>query len=329
MVNADSIPASVNVTVYTANGPLTGNNATALQGLTITAGSQTQELISTIAQGQTGPYAVHVVATVGRVAAAVVDYDSNGAGRDFIGAQKAATTLVLPGIPQAEDNEKIQLSLLSPNAPASVALRWVGQSTIVPATGTFSGELDQGKVTTVDLSSVANTGEYAALEVCNSTSGTNQCLPITGSNGPTDIVGEIEVTQSDSSGQDTAYLTPVSALSGDGVVAHNLASSVLTLTNTGTTTATVKVTQTPNGKSATPVSNTYTIKPGATLGQSLRMPSGATDYALTVTPLSGTVYAARIGGSGHQLTIQPLSTAAETVTIPTVDQDVSGLVPQN
>ena len=197
------------------------------------------------------------------------------------------------------------------------------------ATGTFSGELDQGKVTTVDLSSVANTGEYAALEVCNSTSGTNQCLPITGSSGPTDIVGEIEVTQSDSSGQDTAYLTPVSALSGDGVVAHNLASSVLTLTNTGTTTATVKVTQTPNGKSATPVSNTYTIKPGATLGQSLRMPSGATDYALTVTPLSGTVYAARIGGSGHQLTIQPLSTAAETVTIPTVDQDVSGLVPQN
>ena len=329
MVDADAIPASVNVTVYSTSGPLAGNDATALQGLTITAGSQVQELISTIAQNQTAPYAVHVVATVGRVAAAVVDYDSDGAGRDFIGAQKAASTLVLPGIPQAEDSEKLQLSLLSPNAPASVALRWVGQSTIVPATGTFSGELDQGKVTAVDLSSVANVGEYAALEVCGAASGSNQCLPITGSNGPIDIVGEIKVAQSDSSGKDIAYITPVTALSGEGVVAHNLTSSVLTLTNTGSTTATVKVTQIPNGKTPTPVTNTYTVKPGATLGQSLTMPKGATDYALTVSPAGGTVYAARIGGSGHQLTIQPLSTAAETVTIPTVGQDVSGLVPQN
>ncbi|WP_157436469.1 DUF5719 family protein [Actinospica robiniae] len=329
MVDADSIPASVNVTVYSGNGQLAGNGATALQGLTITAGSQVQELISNIAQNQTAPYVVHVVATVGRVAAAVVDYDSDGAGRDFIGSQKAATSLVMPGIPQAEDNEKIELSLLSPNAPATIVLRWVGQSTIVPATGTFSGVLEQGKVASVDLSSVANAGEYAALAVCGSASATNQCLPVTGSNGPIDIVGEVKIAQSDSSGKDVAYITPVSALSGDGVVAHNLTSSVLTLTNTGSSAATVKVTQTPNSKSPAPVTNTYTVKPGATLGQSLTMPKGATDYALTVTPVSGTVYAARIGGSGHQLTIQSLSTAAETVTIPTVDQDVSGLVPQN
>lgn len=329
MVNADAIPASVNVTVYSANGPLTGNGATAMQGVTITAGSQAEELISTIAQGLPAPYAVHVVATVGRVSAAVMDFGGDGAGRDFIGAQKAETTLVMPGIPQAEDNEKIQLSLLSPNAPASVALRWVGQSTIVPATGTFAGELDQGKVTTVDLTSVANAGEYATLEVCNASSGSNQCLPITGSSGSAGIVGEVEITQSDSSGQDTAYITPVASLSGDGVVAHNTTGTVLTLTNTGSTPATVKVTQTPNGKSATPVVNTYTIKPGTTLGQSLTMPKNATDYALTVTPVSGTVYAARIAGTGHQLTIQSLSTAAETVTIPAVGQDVSGLVPQN
>src|SRR6185312_14049923 len=284
MVNADAIPASVNVTVYSANGPLTGNGATAMQGVTITAGSQAEELISTIAQGLPAPYAVHVVATVGRVSAAVMDFGGDGAGRDFIGAQKAETTLVMPGIPQAEDNEKIQLSLLSPNAPASVALRWVGQSTIAPATGTFAGELDQGKVTTVDLTSVANAGEYATLEVCNASSGSNQCLPITGSGGSAGIVGEVEITQSDSSGQDTAYITPVASLSGDGVVAHNTTGTVLTLTNTGSTPATVKVTQTPNGKSATPVVNTYTIKPGTTLGQSLTMPKNATDYALTVTP---------------------------------------------
>jgi hypothetical protein len=329
LVNADSIPASATVTVYTANGPLTGSNVAALQGLTFTPESESYELITTLAAGQPGPYAVHVVATVGRIAAAVLDYDGNGDGRDFIGSQKSAGMLVLPGIPQAEDNEKIQLTLLAPNAPASVALRWVGHSTITPAAGSFTGQLDQGKVTTADLSTVANPGEYATLEVCGSASAADQCLPVTGTGGPTQIVGEVKVTQSDSSGQDTAYITPASALTGDGLVADNPAASVLTLTNTGSSAATVKVTQTPNGASPTPVTSTYTVNPGTTLAQNLAMPKGAADYALTVTPVSGTVYAARIGGIGHDLSIQPLSSAAETVTIPAVGQDFSGLVPQN
>lgn len=104
---------------------------------------------------------------------------------------------------------------------------------------------------------------------------------------------------------------------------------MLTLTNTGSAPATVKVTQIGTGANPASVTNTYTVKPGVTLAQSLTTPKGASDYALIVTPLSGSVYAARIAGTGHQLTIQPLSTAAETVTIPAVGQDVSGLVPQN
>lgn len=330
LVNAETIPASVDISIYTADGPLTGSNVTALQGVTLTPGSQTYELINTLAGNQTPPYAVHVVATVGRVEAEVLDYDGDGHGRDFIATQKAASTLVLPGIPQAQNNEQIQLSLLAPNAPASVALRWVGNSTITPATGSFSGELAQGKVTTVDLSSVANPGEYATLEVCGSASGPNQCLPISGSSGTASVVGAIKITQSDGQGQDTAYITPVPPLGrSDGVVADSPANSVLTLTNTGTTTATVKIVQTPTGASPTPVTSTVTVKPGTTVAQALTMPKGATGYALTVTPTGGTVYAARIGGAGHQITIQPLSPAAETVTIPAVGQDVSGLVPQN
>jgi hypothetical protein len=61
-------------------------------------------------------------------------------------------------------------------------------------------------------------------------------------------------------------------------------------------------------------------------------PKGAGgDFALTVTPLNGAqdVYAARIDGSGGNLSIQTMTAAAETVTIPAVGQDTSGLVPQN
>ena len=333
LANVDDVAASVTVTMYTVNGQLAQAQAQPLQGITVSPNSEQSELVNVLdSTGQGAPYAIHVVASAGRVAAAVLDWDEKGKGRDFIGSQKSASTLVFPGIPQAEDNEKVQLSLLSPDASASVALRWVGQSTISPAVGSqFSGNLVQGKVTSVDLSSVPTTGEYATLEVCGANSASNNCLPVTGTNGAVAIVGGVKVTQSDKNGQDTAYTSPVLPLSGDGIVADNEAGSVVTLTNTGKTTAQVKLTETGSGTNPVTGTATVSVPAGQTVATPLTPPKGAKNYALTVTPLGGAqnVYAARIEGTGSTLSIQPLSTAAETVTIPAVGQDASGLVPQN
>lgn len=334
LVNVDGTAASVTITMYTKAGPLAQAQAQSIEGLTIPADSQEQELIGSSLDTQKlgAPYAIHVVVSSGRVAAAVLDWDLGGKGRDFIGSQKSASTLVFPGIPQAEDNEKVTLSLLSPNGPAQVALRWVGHSTITPSAGTdFTGNLVQGKVASVDLSSVPTTGEYAALEVCGANSAADNCLPVTSGSGALPIVGEVEISQSSSGGQDTAYTNPVLPLSGDGIVADDQSGSVLALTNTGTSPAQVKVTETGTGGSPATSSNTFSVPAGQTMNTQLNAPKGASDFALTVTPLGGAqhVYAARIEGSGDRLSIQPLSTAAETVTIPAVGQDVSGLVPQN
>ena len=334
MVNVDNVAASVTITMYTASGQLAQSAAQSLQGLTIPANSQQSEIVNVLdLQKQGGPYAIHVVATAGRIAASVLDWDGNGNGRDFVGSQKSATTLVFPGIPQAEHNEDVLLSLLAPTAGASVALRWVGHSTISPAvSSSFSGNLVQGKVTTVDLSKVPTQGEYAALEVCSANSAANQCLPVTGSNGATPIVGEVKVSQSDNGGEDTAYSTPVQELSGDGIVADNTSDGVVTLTNTGSAAAQVKITETGSGKSPAVSSTTVSVPAGQTVSAALSEPKGASgDFALTVTPLNGAqnVYAARIAGTGSTMSIQPLSTAAETVTVPAVGQDASGLVPQN
>ncbi len=337
LVNTDNVAASVTITMYTAGGELATSEATALQGLTIQAGSQQSELVvatRSTSQKQGAPCAMHVVVTAGRVAASVLDWDGSGNGRDFIGSQKSATTLVFPGIPQAEDNEKVQLSLLSPNGAASVALRWVGHSTISPAVSAeFSGNLVQDKVSTVDLSQVPTAGENAALEVCGSNSAAGQCLPVTANGTAVPIVGEVKITQSDGNGQDTAYTNPVQALSGDGIVAENSSSlpNVVTLTNTGSQTAQVKLTETGSGDNPTPVTTTVSVPAGQTVGTTLTAPKGASSYALTVTPEGGAqdVYAARIEGTGSQITIQPLTTASESVTIPAVGQDTSGLVPQN
>jgi Family of unknown function (DUF5719) len=335
MANVDSVAASVTITMYTAGGPLAqGSEAQSLQGITILPNSEKSDLVNVLDTEKQGfPYAIHVVATSGRIAAAVLDYDGSGGGRDFIGAQKSASSLVFPGIPQAEDNEKVHLTLLSSTADATVALRWVGHSTITPAVGTsFSGDLVQGKVATVDLSQVPTQGEYAALEVCGANSAAGQCLPVTGGGGAIPIVGEVEVIQSDHGGQDTAYTNPVLPLTGDGIIADNPSNSELTLTNTGTAAAQVKVTETGSGSSPATSSTTVSVPAGQTVGAALSEPKGAGgDFAVTVTPLGGAqhVYAARIEGTGSNITIQPMSSAAETVTIPAVGQDSSGLVPQN
>jgi Family of unknown function (DUF5719) len=335
LANVDNQSASVTITMYTAGGQLAqGEEATSLQGITISPKSQKSELINTLdTQKQGAPYAIHVVASAGRIAASVLDWDGNGGGRDFVDSQQSATTLVFPGIPQAENNEKVQLTLLSPTAGAGVALRWVGHSTIQPAVGTaFSGNLVQGKTSTVDLSSVPTSGEYAALEVCGANSAADQCLPVTGSSGGIPIVGEVKVSQSDNNGQDTAYISPVQPLSGDGIVADDTSNSVLTLTNTGTSAAQVRLTETGSGSKASPASATVSVPAGQTVEEALAEPKGASgDFALVVTPLGGAqhVYAARIYATGSNLSIQTLTTAAETVTVPAVGQDSSGLVPQN
>lgn len=333
MANVDSQAASVTITMYTASGQLEQAEATSLQGITISANSQRSELINTLDSAKQGaPYAVHVVVTAGRIGASVLDWDGSGGGRDFVASQKSATTLVFPGIPQAEDNEKVQLSLLAPTGAASVSLRWVGHSTITPAVGSFSGNLVQGKITTVDLSSVPTSGEYAALEVCGSNSAANQCLPVSGNGSSTAIVGEVKISQSGNGGQDTAYISPVQALTGDAIIADNTSNSVLTLTNTGSSAAQVKITETGSGTTPATASATVSVPAGQTVDEALSAPKGASgDFAVTVTPLGGAknIYAGRIEGSGGNLTIQSMTTAAESVTIPAVGQDSSGLVPQN
>jgi Family of unknown function (DUF5719) len=334
MVNVDNLAASVTITMYTAGGQLVQSAAEPVQGITIAADSQDLQLINTLdTQKQGAPYAIHVAVSSGRVAASVLDWDGNGNGRDFIGSQKSSATLLFPGIPQAQDNEKVSMMLLSPTAGANVALRWIGHSTIVPAVGSsFSGDLVAGKVTSVDLSQVPTQGEYAALEVCGANSAANQCLPISGSGSVIPIVGEVKVTQSNDDGEDTAYTNPVLPLTGDGIVADNEPGSVVTLTNTGKSAAQVKLTDTSSGSTPKVGTATVTVPAGQTVDTTLADPKGASgDFALTVTPLGGAqgVYAARIDGSGDNLSIQPLSTAAETVTIPAVGLDTSGLIPQN
>lgn len=317
LYNSDQIAAEVNLSAFTQDGPVASAVMQTDQGLLVQPASQYTQPVDLTALTNGGaptPLAVHLTTTAGRVAAALLDSEGNG-GRDFILAQKPAAHLVIPGIPAPTANPtakmKLQLTLLAPTTDTDVTLHWVGGSTITP--NVTVPHLSAGKVQQVDLSSVPVSGEAAALEVDSA------------NNVP--LVAEIRVTAE--GGADSAYLSPVAALTGESVVAGDTSGSVVQLTNTATKDAQVKVTVEGSGD---PAPQTVTVPAGSTKAVPLQAPAGAASFAVSVDPMAGapSVFAARImTAAGGLLTIQPMSTALETVDVPAVRSDLSGAVPQS
>jgi hypothetical protein len=315
LFNTDQIAAQANVSVYTPTGPIGVGASAAGQGLLVPANNQYDHPVdlSTFNATGTGPFAVHVVATAGRVAGALLDSDG-ATGRDFIQAQKPAAHLMLPGVPAPSAKPaspmKLQLILFSPNTDTDVSLHWIGGAKIVPVTQ--PPHLTAGQVKTVDISNVPAVGEAGALQIDST------------NNVP--ILAAIKVTAE--GGSDTAYLSPVQALTGEGVVADNNSGSVIQITNNGAQSAQVAVTV--ESATGAPVPQTVTVPGQTTKTVTVQAPKGATSFAVSVDPQGGaaSIYAARVMGGGGMLTIQPIATALETVQIPAVRADLSGTVPQ-
>lgn len=313
LFNSDPIAAQVNIGAYTANGQVAASALQLGQGLLVPPGGQHDPVDLNSFNSTGDPIAVHVVATAGRVISALLDSDGS-AGRDFIQAQKPAAHLLLPGIPapgaKPGSPMKLQLILFSPNTDTDVQLHWIGNSKIVPVTQ--PPHLAAGHVVAVDISNIPAPGEAGALQIDS------------GNNVP--ILAAIKVTAE--GGNDTAYLAPVGALAGEGLVADANSGSVIELTNNAPQSAQVKVTI--EGPTGAPASQLVTVPGQTTKAVTLQAPGGTTSFAVSIAPQAGAsaIYAARVMGSGGMLTVQPIATALETVQIPAVHADLSGSVPQ-
>lgn len=313
LYDSDQIAAQVNLAVNTDNGPVSSQTTQTLgQGLLVPPGDQGPPIdLGNFSNGGV-PIAVHVVTTAGRVSAALLDSDGLG-GRDFVLAQKPAAHQVIPGIPaptaKPASQMKLQLILFSPNADTDVTLHWIGGSKITPTVTV--PHLAAGRVEQVPMSNVPAVGEAGALQIDSS------------NNVP--ILAEIKVTGE--GGGDVAYLSPVPALAGESIVADDNGGSVVELTNNDTHDAQVQVTAEGAG---TPAAQTVAVAAGTTKAVTVQAPKGAPSFALSVTPLGGasSIYAARVMTNGGLITIQPMSTALESVQIPPVLNDLSGVVPQ-
>lgn len=312
LYNGDQLSAQANLVAYTPNGLVSGSTAQLGQGLVVPPNDQ-RDPIDLSGFSTTGDaVAVHVVTTAGRVGAALLESDGLS-GRDFILAQRPAAHQVLPGVPALSSRSgspmKLQLFLFSPGADTDVTLHWIGGSKITP-TVTIP-HLSANKVLQWDISNVPAAGEAGALQIDSS-------------NG-TPFLAEIKVTGV--GGDDIAYLSPVQALTGESLVADNNDGSVVELTNNAAHDAQVQVTVEGTGTAAP---QTVTVPALTTKAVTVPAPRRAASFVISVTPLGGadSIYAARVMTDGNLITIQPMSTALETVQIPPVRDDLSGVVPR-
>lgn len=314
LYNSDQIAAQVNVAAFNTDGPISNSTTQILgQGLVVPPGGEHAPVDLSNFNTNNLPVAVHVVTTTGRVSPALLDSDGLS-GRDFILAQRPAAHQVLPGVPAPSAKPaspmKLQLILFSPTNDTDVTLRWIGGSKITPTVNI--PHLAAGRVEQTDISNVPAVGEAGALQIDSSNN--------------TPFLAEIKVTGE--GGGDVAYLSPVPALAGESIVADDNGGSVVELTNNDTHDAQVKVAAEGIGPVAT---QTVTVPAQSTKAVTVQAPKrGAASFAISVTPLGGAsqIYAARVMTDAGMITIQPMSTALETVQIPPVLNDLSGVVPQ-
>ncbi|MEZ5117161.1 MAG: DUF5719 family protein [Candidatus Nanopelagicales bacterium] len=166
LVNPEDAPAQVDVEIYGPDGPV---EAPAGRGVVVDPGSRAVLRLDALAPGLPVA-AVHVVARVGRVAAAVNDVIVKGLeplGADWVpqAAGPALRTLV-PGVSDGPGAR--ELSVLVPGAEdAEVAVRVLTGDAAFTPVGVERIDAPAGQVVTVDLATTLK-GQSATVELTSS-----------------------------------------------------------------------------------------------------------------------------------------------------------------
>lgn len=279
LTNVDAAPATVDVTVYGAKGPV---NAAPGQGVLVAPGKQVVLPIDGLSPGEAAT-AIRAVARSGRFAASMFDTQAKGlipGGADWIPQSGGpARELVVPAI-AGDVGVGRRLSLVAPG-PSDAVVR-VGISTsdgvLVPE-GLDAVALPAGQIVTVDLKQVASAGPIGLLLT---------------SDQP--VVAGVRVSRGGGATlPDFAYSTSVAPLRNALVLtqvgASAITKSTLQLTADSGSDATVQVLSQPSRGPAFPPT-TVTIPAGRTVVVELTTGFGLPGtLQVTPEPGSGPVYA--------------------------------------
>jgi hypothetical protein len=324
LVNPESSPALVDVTVYGVDGPV---DLPSTRGIALPSRSQSilrlDRLIPGVAAG-----ALHVSASTGRVAVAVNDSVSDGLiaqGTDWVQASaEPATRLLIPGISDGAGSRSLRL--IAPAGSATAAVR------VYTARGAFSPvgfdaiDLPAGRLVAVDLTEVLK-GEAATVEITAD-------APIVGgvrqSYGTGNLAAETSYTASV-----PISTGPTAATGLPGALGLDTKGFIRVWVTAPDGDARVRLTVLPaDGQAASvpTIDRTIDIAARRVVTVDIDPPVDRRWFTVLVTPESGGVVAAhRVllrGGGGSLVTGYAWQPLRVTVTLPTSAEDIARGVPR-
>jgi Family of unknown function (DUF5719) len=300
LMNVDTLPASVDVSVITSAGPvLTGDDT----GISVPPHQMVTESLSSTAPGSS-VVAIQVRTTVGRVAADVLEGPAHGAMSSWLPTSAPPSTQqVIPGVPPSSSAAGLILVV-----PGNTSAR-VSVLAITP----------QGQYRPFGSQPIDLPGQSTSYQTLTPLGGTAAALELT-SNVP--VIAAVLVPGSGIGD----FATTAAPISEQAVVAGNTSGSGLTATvvlSAPAGAARVRLTAVAGG-AAGPASQVVSVRAAHTLVVSVPSPHGAkrgSAYAIVITPLagSGPVYAARVEQSQSSVvSIVPAVSALTTISLPPV-----------
>jgi Family of unknown function (DUF5719) len=314
LMNVDSLPASVNVSIITDAGLVQAGGDT---GISVPPHQTVTEALSSLA-GNASVVAIEVRASVGRVAADVSESSSHGGTASWLpNTSPPSRQLVIPGVPPS-------------GGPAGlyVVVPGSGNARITVLSITPQGQHQPFGTQTIDLP-----GDSASY------------VPLTplGGTAALELTANVPVTAGvlvPGSGLG-AFTTATAPITEQAVVAGNTTSSGLGVTVVLTAPAGqagVRLTEVgETGVTASPgvtSSQIVTVQSGHTLAVPATPPKGAkhgSAFAIVITPLagSGPLYAARVATQGQNtvVSIVPAISALTTIILPPVRDSYDAISP--
>lgn len=309
LMNVDTLPASVDVSIITDAGQVQADGDT---GITVPPHQTVTEALSSLA-GNASVVAIEVRTSIGRVAADVSESSSHGGTASWLpSTAPPSTQLVIPGVPPSGGPAGLYVVV-----PGSANAR-INVVSITPQGrhqpfGTQAIDLPGDSASYVPLTPLGGT---AALELTAN-------VPVTaGVLVPGSGLG--------------AFATATAPISEQAVVAGNTTSSGLGVTvvlSAPAGQARVRLTETAATPGATS-SQIVTVQTGHTLTVPATPPRGAkhgSAFAIVITPLagSGPLYAARVATQGQNtvVSIVPALSALTTIILPPVRDSYDAISP--
>jgi Family of unknown function (DUF5719) len=309
LMNVDTLPASVDVSIITDAGQVQADGDT---GITVPPHQTVTEALSSLA-GNASVVAIEVRTSIGRVAADVSETSSHGGTASWLpSTAPPSTRLVIPGVPPSGGTAGLYIVV-----PGSANAR-INVVSITP-----QGQHQPFGTQAIDLP--GDSASYVPLTPLGGTA----ALELT-ANVP--VAAGVLVPGSGLG----AFTTATAPISEQAVVAGNTTSSGLGVTvvlSAPAGQARVRLTE----MAATPgvtSSQIVTVQTGHTLTVPATPPRGAkhgSAFAIVITPLagSGPLYAARIATQGQNtvVSIVPAISALTTIILPPARDSYDAISP--